>query len=157
MLGITQCYAVANPSVATEIPDREYAVPQGEETRPKLTTSAFFVSPSVPARVSGGRCLAPNVSSLSRRPIPSGRYELESRRLRAKSHLSLAPNWGYANRRFEFGQRTEMPCLDLGSEPVSSAGRRTDNRPDRRRIAAWLRRTQNVDASAPFRRGDSMC
>jgi hypothetical protein len=101
----------ANPSVATEIPGREHSLPWGEETRPTLTTSAFFVSPPVPARVCGGRRLSLVVSSLSRVPSPSGRHELESRRLRAKSHLSLAPNRGQVNGLFDSVPRSEMPRL----------------------------------------------
>jgi hypothetical protein len=59
--------AVVNPSVATEIPGREHSLPQGEVTRSTLTTSAFFVSPPVPARVCGERCLAVDSKNTKRR------------------------------------------------------------------------------------------
>jgi hypothetical protein len=149
-----QMATTANLGLSTEIPGREHSLPQGEETRPTLTTSAFFVSPPVPARVCGGRCLSPDVSGLSRVPSPSGRRERRSRCLRAKSHLSLAPNRGRVNGRFDFGQRIEMPCLDSGSEPVLSVGPLADNRSDPLAIATWLRGMQNADVCARFRRAD---
>jgi hypothetical protein len=147
----------ANPSVATEIPGREHSLPQGEQTKLTLTTSDFFVSPPVPARICGERCLSPNVSPLSRVPSPSGRHELESRRLRPKSHLSLALNRGQVNGWFELGQRSEMPCFDSDRDFVSSAGPRTANRSDRLAIAAWLGITQDADMKAQFRREESRC
>ncbi len=152
-----QMATTANLGLSTETPGREHSLPQGEETRPTLTTSAFFVSPPIPARVCGGRYLSPDVSPLSRVLSPSSRHERKPRRLRAKSHLSLAPKWGRVNGWFGIGQRIEMPCFDSGSESVSSAGPRTGNSSDRLAIAAWLRRTQNAVASARFRRGDTRC
>jgi hypothetical protein len=101
--------------------------------------SALFVSPPVPATVCGERCLSPDVSGLSRVPSPSGRRERRSRRLRAKSHLSLAQNRGQFNGWFEFGQRSEMPCFVSNREFVSSVRQRTGNRSNRRELAAWLR------------------
>jgi hypothetical protein len=145
---------VATPSVATEIPGREHSLPQGEQTKPTLTASAFFVSPPVRARTNGGRCLSTDVSGLSRVPSPSDRHERESLRFRAKSHSSLAPNRGQVNGRFEFGQRIEMPCLDSDSELVLSAGPLADNRSDRLAIATWLRGMQNADVCVRFRRAD---
>jgi hypothetical protein len=73
-----------NPTVArshlgrsTEIPGREHSLPQGEETRPTLTTSAFFVSPPVPAKglrraVSLPGCLSVVARSKPVRPPRAG-------------------------------------------------------------------------------------
>ena len=87
----------------------------------------------------------------------SGRCEQGSRRLPAKSHLSVATNRAQVNGSFEFGQRTEMPCFDSDREFVSSSGPRIDDRSDRLAIAAWLRITQDVDMKAQFRREESPC
>lgn len=94
---------------------------------------------------------------MSRVPSPSGCRKRGSRRLRAKSHLSLALNRGRVNGSFESAARTEMPRLGSQSESASSVGPCTEDRSDRDTIAVWPKRTQNEGLKARFRRGHSRC
>ncbi len=105
----------------------------------------------------GGRFFSPDVSGLSRVPGPSVRRQRESRRLPAKSHLSLAPNRGWVNGSFESAARTEMPRLSSQSESASSVGPCADNRSDRDAIDVWPNATQNAGVKARYRHGDSRC
>ena len=127
-----QMATTANLGLSTEIPGREHAFPLNDETSPTLTTLAFFVSLPVPARGCRERCLSPDVSGLSRVLSPSGHHERQSRRLRAKSHLSLPPNRGRVNGWLVSLARTKKSFLGSDSEQDANNGPRRENRFDRR-------------------------